>query len=67
MASNFNTTDVYGGTNYYIQKLPDLEFFAGDTITIPFIFYDSQMNPIDLHRVDVYWYLCPYGQFGPLY
>lgn len=63
MASNFNPTDVYGGTNYYIQKLPDLEFFAGNTITIPFVFYDSLMNPIDLHRVDVYWYLCPYGRY----
>lgn len=51
------------GTNFYVQKLQDLVFFSGDTITIPFVWYDGDMEPIDLRRVDVYWYLCPYGQY----
>lgn len=49
--------------NAYITKIEDLEFFQGDTVTIPFEFYDRNGNPIDLTKVDVYWYLCPYGRY----
>lgn len=50
------------GTSEYVQQIPDMTFFQGDTITIPFEFYDGQNTPIDLRRVTVYWYLCPYGK-----
>lgn len=49
-------------TNDYVLKIPDMTFFQGDTITIPFEFYDGQGQPIDLTTVSVYWYLCPYGK-----
>lgn len=46
----------------YVLKIPDMTFFQGDTIVIPFEFYDGQNQPIDLTTVTVYWYLCPYGK-----
>lgn len=46
----------------YVMQIPDMTFFQGDTITIPFEFYDGQNTPIDLTRVTVYWYCCPYGK-----
>lgn len=49
-------------SNEYVIQIPDMTFFQGDTTTIPFEFYDGLNNPIDLTRVDVYWYLCPYGK-----
>ena len=49
-------------TNDYVLKIPDMTFFQGDTITIPFEFYDGVGRPIDLTSLDVYWYLCPYGK-----
>ena len=48
--------------NDYVLKIPDMTFFQGDTIVIPFEFYDGQGQPIDLTTVSVYWYLCPYGK-----
>lgn len=57
MATSYSTVDIY------VSQIIDLTFFQGDTITIPFIFFDGQNNPIDLRRVDVYWYCCPYGQY----
>lgn len=48
----------------YVSKIVDLEFFQGDTVTIPFEFFDGNNDPIDLRRVDVYWYLCPYGRYN---
>ena len=48
--------------NDYVLKIPDMTFFQGDTIVIPFEFYDGQNQPIDLTTVTVYWYLCPYGK-----
>lgn len=48
--------------NDYALKIPDMTFFQGDTIVIPFEFYDGQNQPIDLTTVTVYWYLCPYGK-----
>jgi hypothetical protein len=49
-------------TNEYVNKIDDMSFFQGDTITIPFTFYDGQGDPIDLTRVTIYWRLCPYGK-----
>lgn len=49
--------------NIYITKIQDLEFFQGDTVTIPFQFVDGGNNPIDLRKVDVFWYCCPYGRY----
>lgn len=46
----------------YVMQIPDMTFFQGDTIVIPFEFYDGLNNPIDLRRVTVYWYCCPYGK-----
>lgn len=48
--------------NDYVLKIPDMTFFQGDTITIPFEFYDGNGMPIDLNSLDIYWYLCPYGK-----
>lgn len=48
--------------NDCVLKIPDMTFFQGDTIVIPFEFYDGQNQPIDLTTVTVYWYLCPYGK-----
>lgn len=50
--------------NFYVQKIEDLTFFQGDTVTIPFAWYDGYNNPIDLSNVDIYWYLCPYGKYN---
>lgn len=49
--------------NAYVKQIDDLTFFQGDTVTIPFEFYDGENNPIDLSFVDIYWYLCPFGQY----
>lgn len=49
--------------NAYVKQIDDLTFFQGDTVTIPFEFYDGENNPIDLSLVDIYWYLCPFGQY----
>lgn len=49
--------------NEYVQQIDDLTFFQGDTVTIPFEFYDGENNPIDLNLVDIYWNLCPYGEY----
>lgn len=48
--------------NEYVMQIPDMTFFQGDTVTIPFEFYDGQNTPIDLTNVTVYWYCCPYGK-----
>lgn len=48
--------------NEYVMQIPDMTFFQGDTIIIPFEFYDGQNSPIDLTRTTVYWYCCPYGK-----
>lgn len=53
----------YSGGHIYVSQIEDLVFFQGDTITIPFIFFDGDNNPIDLRKVDVYWYCCPYGRY----
>lgn len=51
------------GSSVYVQKIDDITFFQGDTVTIPFAFYDGDNEPIDLRKVDVYWFLCPYGRY----
>ena len=53
----------YTDPNVYVSQIDDLTFFQGDTVTIPFEFYDGENTPIDLHLVDVYWYCCPYGRY----
>ena len=58
-----NNSIYKNGINVYVTKIDNLEFFQGDTVTIPFEFVDGDGNPIDLRYVDVYWYLCPYGQY----
>lgn len=52
-------------TNGYVYQIPDMEFFAGDTISIPFGFYydDAYRDPINITACDVEWRLCPYGQY----
>lgn len=48
----------------YVTQLQDLEFFQGDTVSIPFLFTDSDGDPIPLKPSDsVKWYLCPFGQY----
>lgn len=52
----------------YSQRIDDIEFFQGDTITIPFQFVDYDGKPILLRpspksRTYVKWSLCPYGQY----
>ena len=52
----------------YSQRIDDIEFFQGDTITIPFQFVDYDGEPIPLRpspksRTYVKWSLCPYGQY----
>lgn len=52
----------------YSQRIDDIEFFQGDTITIPFQFVDYDGEPITLRpspksRTYVKWSLCPYGQY----
>lgn len=51
--------------NGYVTQIPDLEFFQGDTLSIPFGFYydDAYLEPIDLTGCSVEWRLCPYGQY----
>ena len=58
-----NNSIYKNGINVYVTKIDNLEFFQGDTVTIPFEFVDGDGDPIDLRYVDVYWYLCPYGQY----
>lgn len=48
--------------NIYVEQLPTLEFFQGDTVTIPFKFVNSLQEPIDLRFREVYWRLCPFGR-----
>lgn len=48
--------------NEYVMQIPDMVFFQGDTISIPFAFYDGQNDPIDLRLTEVYWYCAPYGK-----
>lgn len=57
MATNTN--------NSYVQRMDLVEMFHGDTITIPFEFWYSETEPIDLSEmnVEVLWTLCPYGQY----
>lgn len=50
--------------NIYVEQLPDLEFFQGDTVTIPFRFVNGLNEPIDLRFTTVYWRLCPYGRYN---
>lgn len=50
-------------SNVYVTQIPDLVFFQGDTVTIPFVFVDGDDEPIDLRKVDVFWYCCPYGRY----
>ena len=52
---------------YYTQQIDDIQFFQGDTVTIPFQFIDYDGDPIpliksDKDRTTVEWRLCPYGQ-----
>lgn len=47
----------------YIQQIDDLQFFQGDTVTIPFSFVNGNNQPIDLRYYEVWWYLCPYGRY----
>lgn len=52
----------------YSQRIDDIEFFQGDTITIPFQFIDYNDEPIELRgspnsKTYVKWFLCPYGQY----
>ena len=54
--------------NMFYQQIDDIEFFQGDTITIPFQFIDYNNDVIQLRKTDrsqtyVKWLLCPYGQF----
>lgn len=55
--------DSYIEPSDYVSQIDDLTFFQGDTVTIPFEFYDGENNPIDLSLVDIYWFLCPYGKY----
>lgn len=52
----------------YSQQIDDIEFFQGDTITIPFQFIDFDGDVITLRKTPksqtyVKWVLCPYGQY----
>lgn len=52
----------------YSQQIDDIEFFQGDTITIPFQFIDFDGDIITLRKTPksqtyVKWVLCPYGQY----
>lgn len=48
----------------FVQKVDLIEMFNGDTLTIPFEFYRTPTDPIDLLEMNakVLWTLCPYGQ-----
>lgn len=47
-------------TSAYVNTIDDMEFFQGDTVTIPFKFLDSDGDVIDLTGGDIMkWYLCP--------
>lgn len=52
----------------YSQQIDDIEFFQGDTITIPFQFIDFDGDVVTLRKTSksqtyVRWVLCPYGQY----
>lgn len=48
----------------YVTQIQDLEFFQGDTVSIPFMFVDVDGEPIPIRSSDsVKWYLCPFGQY----
>lgn len=52
----------------FSQQIDDIEFFQGDTITIPFQFVDFNGDVITLRKTNnsqtyVKWQLCPYGQY----
>lgn len=52
----------------FSQQIDDIEFFQGDTITIPFQFVDFNGDVITLRKTKdsktyVRWQLCPYGQY----
>lgn len=52
----------------FSQQIDDIEFFQGDTITIPFQFIDFNGDVITLRKTNnsqtyVKWQLCPYGQY----
>ena len=54
----------YTSKSIYVTQLEDLEFFQGDTVTIPFVFVDQDGDTIPLKESDsVRWYLCPFGQY----
>lgn len=51
----------------FVQQIDDIEFFQGDTVTIPIQFIDYNEHEILLVKSDtdtttVEWRLCPYGQ-----
>lgn len=53
--------------NSFVQQIDDVQFFQGDTVTIPFQFIDYNEHEIPLVKSDtdkttVEWRLCPYGQ-----
>lgn len=53
--------------NSFVQQIDDIQFFQGDTVTIPFQFIDYNEHEIPLVKSDadkttVEWRLCPYGQ-----
>jgi len=52
----------------FSQQIDDIEFFQGDTISIPFQFIDFDGDVITLRKTNksktyVKWQLCPYGQY----
>lgn len=52
----------------FYQQIDDIEFFQGDSITIPFQFVGYNNEVIKLRKSNssktyVKWQLCPYGQF----
>ena len=50
----------------FVQQIDDIEFFAGDTIVIPFQFIDYDNDVITINkgnRTYVKWSLCPYGHY----
>lgn len=51
----------------FVQQIDDIEFFQGDTVTIPIQFIDYNEHEIPLVKSNtdattVEWRLCPYGQ-----
>lgn len=52
----------------YSQQIDDIEFFQGDTVTIPFQFIDYDNDVVELRastnsKTYVKWLLAPYGQY----